>query len=86
MWKEIGQSLSETDEKNWEFFNITKVPNSSTSALWCPVDSSVLAVNAIQDVLIFKEQQLCWDYCDHVTFINNTSMKWKQLKGATKYD
>lgn len=78
MWKESegggedGATSTKTSEDHWEWYNSTAVPNCSKMAVWCRCESGLLAVNTIQDVLILKEQELCYTFSAGVSCVQTS--------------
>lgn len=75
MWRELEPATSEdgsgesrqTEDGHWEPMSITLVPSSSKCAKWCPSASGLLAVNALQDIVLMKEQELCFHFGHQVS-------------------
>lgn len=78
MWKEsetgnvTETGSSKTSEDHWEWYNSTSIPNSSKMAVWCQSENGLIAVNAIQEVLILKEQELCFTFAAGVSCVQTT--------------
>jgi len=66
MWKEKEPPSSDdgenkqTQDDHWVCQGVTLAPTSSKVARWCLNVPGLLAVNAIQDVIILQEQALCY--------------------------
>jgi hypothetical protein len=84
MWKELEPALTEdgenrqTQDDHWGFHGVTMIPTSSKVGKWCASTPGLIAVNAIQDIIILKEQALCYFFGQKVLRIHVSKFTFRR--------
>lgn len=73
IWKEVNskEALAKSflsEEDRWEWSSTSPVSPTTRDSCWCPTVPDILALNAVRDIFVLRQQEVTASYKDKVQF------------------
>jgi hypothetical protein len=73
VWREVkpkdGALGTRDDEDRWEWCSTFPISSATKTAKWCQNVPDLLAINAVRDIFVLRQQEICATYNEKVIML-----------------